>query len=100
MPPLDALSAAIARRLGERGVVDVPGLEEDAETVYGRRVAAVVDALSPREPEPKPEPEPEPESLPDQLRGLIGSTQPGGQLPLNGAALIRHALAQMQRPPT
>ena len=98
-PQLDEFEKGVAEALVRRGIVtDVPGRESAADiewAEYRARTRRVLDALrAPAPPAPDSEPEVQ-QSLPDQLKSLIAQQHGTDQLPLNGTALIRHAMREV-----
>jgi hypothetical protein len=91
----DPFSRGVAAALERRGIISVPGQQtaaEIAEDRHRQRVRAVVDALTPRPPEPTPEPEPVRETLPQQIRAMLGQPADDQSHPaLNSPELIRRA---------
>jgi hypothetical protein len=94
----DPFAKGVADALARRGIAEVPGRKTAAEIAHDahrQRVKDVIAALTPRPPTPDPEPEPVRESLPDQIKAMIGRQHGTDQLPLNGPALIRHAMREV-----
>jgi hypothetical protein len=97
-PITDDLALGIAKRLEARGIARVPGLPEEEETSEDRikRVLKYLrDEKSAEAAEPQPEAAPPPQQstagiVREAISSSIGSS---GHIPLNGAAVLRAALA-------
>jgi hypothetical protein len=105
-PITDEFAKAIAKRLESRGIVKVPGLEDDEPESESDRIRAALDRYeaaerqSEAEREAKRQAEHEaataPQTTADLIRQTMAETHQStskAPLPLNGAAVLRAALA-------
>jgi hypothetical protein len=105
-PITDEFAKAIAKRLESRGIVKVPGLEDDEPESESDRIRAALDRYeaAARQVEAEREAKLQAEqeaaeaqrTTPDLIRQAMAETHPTtskATIPLNGAAVLRAALA-------